>query len=350
MLTPDNSSIKSFKRGEDYSSSSVKSSTTPSRTSTGGKDFKKVLGQSERGQEDNSKKSVKTGDVDVDEGEISFDEQAVANAATIPPKDASSPLFNLAQPKGKQAQAGEAAAAATPAPVQTQPETPSTLFARLSSKKRSDYPGTNLAGVSENDLSKKGRIPSQFAEEQEDLSSFSQNANSQIISQSSSQAAFAPISESGSSSVKTPMSQADRIKSIEALVNQIVDRIEEVRKGDEGVTETVITLKNLPLFEGAKLYVTTYDQANKEFNIRFENLIPAAKDLIDMKQYQDSLRLSMQQHGYTVQILTATTYVETPTPMAEREDQSKRGNQDAESRQERNRQQQDDDSDKEDKA
>ena len=86
----------------------------------------------------------------------------------------------------------------------------------------------------------------------------------------------------------------------------------------------MITLKNLPLFDGAKLFVTSYDQASKEFNVRFENLLPAAKDMLDMKQYQESLRLSLQERGYTVHILTATTYVETPIVMAE-DERMKRG-------------------------
>src|SRR5262249_32307470 len=127
--------------------------------------------------------------------------------------------------------------------------------------------------------------------------------------------AFSPMMEAISSAeAKAPSSvnQLQRIKSIEALVNQIVERVDQIRKEPEGVTETMITLKNLPLFEGAKLYVTSYDQASKEFNVRFENLLPAAKELLDMKQYQESLRLSLQERGYTVHILTATTYVETP--------------------------------------
>ena len=145
----------------------------------------------------------------MDEGEVALEEQTAA--AAVAAKNSAS-IFDLSQNKTMQGKQPQEAI-----------ESPSTLYARLTSS-RSDYPIRNLEGVNQNDLAKKGRIPSQFAQVQGDLSS---------VSQLNSQPAFAPITEAGPSAaeVKTPINQLQRIKSIEALVNQIVDKVQEIRKG-----------------------------------------------------------------------------------------------------------------------
>lgn len=299
MLTPDNSTIKSTRRDQDYSSS-IKDS-APSRAS-GDKDFKKILGQKERDQ-NRSKNSVKSDEIDEDEsGDIALQESVLVSKA--PP----SSIFDFSK------NPDEETPTKTLIPTEEVSESPSKLFSRLSSPKP-DF---------QEELSKKGRIPSQFVQEQSDLSYVDLNtspipANVQPQYQPT-EASFAPVLETAANSVKTPVTQQQRIQSIQALVNQIVESIDQIRRPSEGITETAITLKNMPLFEGSKLYVTSFDQATKEFNIRFENLTPAAKDLLDMKQYQESLRLSLQERGYTIHIVTTTTYIETaPIAVAEQD-------------------------------
>lgn len=293
MLNPDNSTIKSTKR-DDYSASSVKSN-GPTRAA-GDKDFKKILGQKDRGQ-DSPKKGIKSDDVETEDGEIAMEEQSVF-VQKAPP----SSIFDFS--KNQEEEMPDPAAI-----MEGAVESPSKLFSRLSNPKADN----------QEVLSKKGRIPSQFDQEQGDLSSVNP-MNTQPQAQAPAPIApFAPIIEGKQAEVKAPVTQLQRIQSIQAMVNQIVERVDEIRKANEGTTETMITLKNMPIFEGSKLFVTSYDQATKEFNIRFENLTPAAKDLLDMKQYQESLRLSLQEKGYTVHIVTTTTYIETPIAMAQDE-------------------------------
>jgi hypothetical protein len=107
------------------------------------------------------------------------------------------------------------------------------------------------------------------------------------------------------------------------LVDQIVKEMYVVKTGD--VTDTVMTIRHPPMFEGAQVKVTSFESARGELNIAFENLTQQAKDILDSRLNRESLLLSLNKEGYNVHILTTSTTEATPlyTAQAEQRDQEK---------------------------
>jgi hypothetical protein len=97
-----------------------------------------------------------------------------------------------------------------------------------------------------------------------------------------------------------------------------------------GQTDTVITLKYPPLFQDAKIIVTSFDSAKGEFNISFENLTQAAQLLLDKEENRQSLLSALEKRGYNVHILSTTTvetapiYEERPISHAREKEQDER--------------------------
>lgn len=95
--------------------------------------------------------------------------------------------------------------------------------------------------------------------------------------------------------------------SLQALVEQLVDKLVTIKHGGE--TDTVLTLKQPPVLAGAELVVTKYDNAQKEFNIAFNSLSPDGKRLLDLHANQIALDRAIKQAGedYTVHIVVVST-------------------------------------------
>ncbi len=108
---------------------------------------------------------------------------------------------------------------------------------------------------------------------------------------------------------------------LKELVDQIVKEMYVVKTGE--VTDTVITIRHPPMFEGAQIKVTSFESARGEFNIAFENLSQQAKDILDSRVNRESLLLALNKEGYNVHIITTTTQAATPlyTAQAEQRDQ-----------------------------
>lgn len=105
------------------------------------------------------------------------------------------------------------------------------------------------------------------------------------------------------------------VKNIQDIINQMVASVTEMKAA--GKTDTEVTLKYPPMFEGAKIIVTSFDNAKNEFNISIENLTQAAKNLMDLNINRDNLLLALEQKGYSVHIFATTTVAEnrvTPPP------------------------------------
>ncbi len=102
------------------------------------------------------------------------------------------------------------------------------------------------------------------------------------------------------------------VSHIQEIVDQIVDRLYTIQT--QGQTDTVIVLKQPPLFAGANVVITSFDSASKEFNLSFENLRSDAKRVLDVNLI--SLRTALEEKGYAnaVHIVTTTTYVEHNIP------------------------------------
>lgn len=95
------------------------------------------------------------------------------------------------------------------------------------------------------------------------------------------------------------------------IASQIADTIQVMKK--EGTTETLVTLKNPPLLEGATITLTEFDHAKGEFNIRFANLSPEAKQFLDQQLAQDPLKNHLDRKGVVVHMVSTTTQ---PEPLA----------------------------------
>lgn len=107
------------------------------------------------------------------------------------------------------------------------------------------------------------------------------------------------------------------------LIDQIVKEMYVVKTGD--TTDTVMTIRHPPMFEGAQVKITSFESARGEFNIAFENLSQQAKDLLDSRLNRDSLLLALNKEGYNVHIMTTSTTAAAPlyTAQTEQRDQEK---------------------------
>lgn len=102
------------------------------------------------------------------------------------------------------------------------------------------------------------------------------------------------------------------IATMRELADKVLDGIVEMKQN--GDTSTIVTIKNMPLFNDARIVLTTSANAANEFNVAFENLRPDAKQLID--QNLNTLRLVLDDSSYVnaVHILTTSTLIEHPLP------------------------------------
>jgi hypothetical protein len=164
----------------------------------------------------------------------------------------------------------------------------------------------------------KGKLASQFTREQPDLSA---------INPMAAQQASSPMPSVEAAGTHRPQSIAPQIQEV---IDQIIDKLYIIKI--DGRTDTLITLKHPPLFANSNVVITSYDTAKGEFNIAFENLTQAAKQVLDLQDNQNALRFGLEQKGYAVHILTTTTlsetraFVEGEAPAREgREDQGGRG-------------------------
>jgi hypothetical protein len=100
------------------------------------------------------------------------------------------------------------------------------------------------------------------------------------------------------------------VEQIQKMIEQLVDKVQTLSKS--GQTDTTMTIKNIPILEGANVVISAFDSAKGEFNIAFENLTAHAKGILDMPINQDALRAGLENKGYVLHILTVTTTQETP--------------------------------------
>lgn len=121
-----------------------------------------------------------------------------------------------------------------------------------------------------------------------------------------------PMPKTELASIYTPSQpihqpQVDMVQRIKEIVDQI-SKADLYSIKDGGKTETVVVLKDIKMFEGAKVIVTSFDSAKHEFNISFENLSQQAKNLLDLPQNREALMQALAQKGEWVvhQVITTT--------------------------------------------
>jgi hypothetical protein len=151
-------------------------------------------------------------------------------------------------------------------------------------------------GTKEGLAHEKGRQAAKFAQEQQDLAAINPLN------------ALPPSGVSQASNAKEAQQPGSIAAQMKEIVDQIINKLYTI--DTSGRTNTLIQLKHPPLFAGSSIVITSYSTAKGEFNIAFENLTQAAKQLLDMKENQEALKFALDQKGYTVHIITATTLTE----------------------------------------
>lgn len=130
-------------------------------------------------------------------------------------------------------------------------------------------------------------------------------------------------------------SAAEKAAEVSLLLEKMVDHIDIMKS--QGVTETTLTLKDVGVFDGAKLTITQVDSATKQLNIKFENMSQEAHKLIIRNQ--ESLKAALDTKlGLTVHIVTANTEIEKPVQVYEGAMDERRDGQNASEEQQRQQQ------------
>lgn len=310
-FNPDNTSMRiSGRDGGSYKSGDV--GTRPKGDPKTGKDFKKVLAKTDDEDEENqAAKEI----IEESDGIVAAINDEVKKKAPMS-------LFDLTSGKG----AGKAMMTPDDQAVKTV-DSPTALYAKMTSidvKKTVKEPVfVESEDIPVQPTTDKDKFTTRFATEQTDLSyvnplAVTTNQQPSVNLNISTEKAVIPVSN------------------IQEIINQMVAKVTEMKNA--GTTETVVTLKHPPIFEGATIVVTGFDSAKNEFNITIENLTQAAKQLLDQQGNKDSLLHSLEQKGYAVHILTTTTVAEN-RPVASLPQDEQTGRQRGDEREQKEQQQ-----------
>lgn len=275
-----------------------------SQQSRGSKNFEKVERKEhhKERQEDSGKKFKP-----VDESDVSTKQEfdvamAKGEAATQTKKTTpATSLFNVIEGNLEEEVGPEETVTVKEIPPEMNKGSLSALFQGLGTKEKllslqkqvSAEKPIDTPVIADVQVPEKPKFTTVFTREQPDLTTVNPMAGIQTNA----------IEASGN--VTTPL----RTQTVELqdLIDQMVEQLTIVSDPNSGKTETTISLKNPPIFEGANLTVTAFKSAKGEFNITFENLTQHAKAMIDLTENQNVLRNSLEQKGYMVHIVIATT-------------------------------------------
>ncbi|MCE5319280.1 MAG: hypothetical protein LLG04_18190 [Parachlamydia sp.] len=288
------------------------------------KDFKKILGKSQKDQrDDQQKKKTAEKEFQGEEAQIGVTETKddEENASEV----ASMSLFDLSKKAG---QAKKAPIPGSKKEVEqvAQVQSPSDLFKTAGTKEPKKAFVDPRFAVKEEPaatpiVDKKEKFATNYTQEQPDLS-YVNPFTSTLQAQS-----VIPTSEPKieRAAALTP--------AMRELIEQIVKQMYTVTTHQDK-TDTVMTLQYPPLFKDVRVIVTSYETARGQFNIAFENLSQAAQRILDLEENRRTLINALEQKGYNVQILTTTTImeprlnVEEPFAQQKQDDQGQGGQQD----------------------
>lgn len=285
------------------------------------KEFKKILDREDEEQappvssKEEEKTTKKRGLLDIARGEDKDDEdspprpiESVKSAKntgeeskgdTDQSPERKSDLFPINK-SGKPVSPGQAENAAR--------ESPFSLYKQVSASKQPREPTWAAMAQAASDLSsvvskessftsKKDKLTTKFQEEQADSAYLSPIGRPQ-------QEVAAVKEDSGQ--------QSTRISELKEIVDKIVDKLYTLQT--QGKTDTIIVIKQPPIFANSQVVITGYSSANREFNLAFENLRPDAKQLLDANM--NSLRTALEESGQVraLHIITTTTNLEHRIP------------------------------------
>jgi hypothetical protein len=314
--------VYNFKVNNNNDSENVQRASQESRPRTvnSEKDFNKILQSKERRQKDdkNSKSAV---DSDEIAATGSYDEISEMEE-TLSKQQPS--LFDLSKKTKKEfvkfpSQKEELAKGEEVAQMASSDEMPTNNISKNLALKEKNNKDSLEKSLKEADITKKavvkeddGKEPALFSHEPMDLSYINPLGMANVS-----------VNEINSFAAQKTEVSSNKL-TMQQLIDSVVKAISTVQTQDK--MDTVVTLKQPPLFEGANVVLTSYETARGEFNIRFENLTQQAKSFMDMQQNQDSLKFALQEKGYAVHIVVNTTRVETPN-FIEKTDPSRQGQQ-----------------------
>lgn len=274
-------------KDNDYTSSNSDVGTRPAGDPKARKDFKKILAKSsDKGEEPADAPEM------VQEGA----DEAVAMESAVTKKKGAPSLFDLTSGKD---------VSRKPLRLSIDDDekvpSPSDAYRKLSTEKKpakSFDDLSDMGGYANPD--EKGKFTTRFETPQSDLSSVN------------------PMAALASQQIQPPpITKQERVEptvNLQAIIDQLVEKVTELKGKD--TTETTVTLKQPPLFQGVNIVVTSFDSAKGQFNISFENLTQQAKNILDMQVNRESLLSALNQRGYGVHIVTTTTLVEHPPYIA----------------------------------
>lgn len=328
---------------EDYKTE--KGAPAPRKTK---KDFKKILAKEEQGDERKSKNREFSDNPRTEDADTAYEDvELKLEAYDQKPKVKSASLFDIASEpvkKGENVKTEEAASTSEEftsgeIPEELQEETLSALFKGYGTKEKLAMIQKEVKGLPDQPVDahidalrgneaiagaldeNKANFPENRSQTPQDdlrkpveVTSTGNEQTDAFPREQADLAAINPIA-GGAAASTTTVSQAQgvqhtpvRAQELQEIVDQIVSKLYTL--SSEGKTDTLIKLKHPPLFAGSSVVIRSFDSAKGEFNITFENLTQAAKQMLDMQENQNSLRFALEQKGYTVHILTATTQSE----------------------------------------
>ena len=159
-------------------------------------------------------------------------------------------------------------------------------------------------GAVKSEKQQKFATKAQFTREQPDQSSIPPS-HLGASAQAAANVQATTVQPIGAAQINTPPPPAPARTDLQALVNKLVQSMQVIETS--GQTTTTISLKNMGVFEGAQVTLTSFASAPGQFNIAFTSLSPQAKQLIDMQTSQFSVKTALEQQGYGVHIVIATT-------------------------------------------
>ncbi len=264
------------------------------------KNFEKVK-RKERGEERQQDSGKKFKPIDESDVKAEFDEAFASSnnlLAGTPHTELHTTIFDLdeGEQQGASLEEGEIEEITLKQiPPEMQKESLSALFEGLGTKEKLASMQKEVIShksVDINPADEKPNFSTVFAREQPDLTSIN------------------PFAGLQTATIEAGKSVSDPMRTNMVEMQELFDQVESqitILSNSKGQTDTTLTLKQPPIFEGASLTVSTDANARGQFNITFENLNPTAKHLIDMTDNQNTLRNNLEQKGYMVHIVIATT-------------------------------------------
>ncbi|CRX37748.1 hypothetical protein [Estrella lausannensis] len=99
---------------------------------------------------------------------------------------------------------------------------------------------------------------------------------------------------------------ASTLKPVAKVPQVIMDVVEKItNEVKHDITKTTIVLKDAGIFTGVEVTVTSFKTARSEINIQFSNMTQEAKNVLETNL--DALKQALDQKGYTVHMIAATT-------------------------------------------